>query len=59
DLQSLHQFLWDKTDIANKAYAKYADAHHKVTPNWTPGTLVWLDWHNLKTQRPLIKPDHK
>ncbi|KAG6868024.1 hypothetical protein C0993_008260 [Termitomyces sp. T159_Od127] len=33
DLQSLYQFLQDEINIANKAYAKHADAHCEVTPN--------------------------
>ncbi|KAG6884270.1 hypothetical protein C0993_012632, partial [Termitomyces sp. T159_Od127] len=44
DLQSLHQFLQDKINIANKAYAKHADAHRGVTLNWTPSTIVWFNW---------------
>ncbi|KAG5726541.1 hypothetical protein E4T56_gene4663 [Termitomyces sp. T112] len=59
DLRSLHQFLQDEINTANQAYSKHADACRKPTPNWPPGTLVWLDWRNLKTWRPSIKLDHK
>ncbi|KAG5720268.1 hypothetical protein E4T56_gene3342 [Termitomyces sp. T112] len=59
DLQSLHQFLWDEIDTTNQAYSKHADACCKPTPDWPPGTLVWLDQRNFKTQRPSIKLDHK
>ncbi|KAG5719001.1 hypothetical protein E4T56_gene20382 [Termitomyces sp. T112] len=40
DLQSLYQFLQDEIDTANQAYSKHANAQHKLTPNWPPGTLV-------------------
>ncbi|KAG5732841.1 hypothetical protein E4T56_gene2800 [Termitomyces sp. T112] len=40
DLWSLHQFLWDKINTANQAYSKHANAQHKSTPNWPPGTLT-------------------
>ncbi|KNZ75786.1 hypothetical protein J132_01532 [Termitomyces sp. J132] len=43
DLRSLHQFLQDEIDTANQAYSKHADARRKPTPDWPPGTLVWLD----------------
>ncbi|KAG5716920.1 hypothetical protein E4T56_gene8539 [Termitomyces sp. T112] len=59
DLQSLHQFLQDEIDTANQAYSKDTDVRRKLTPNWPPGTLVWLDRRNLKTRRPSIKLDHK
>ncbi|KAG5715266.1 hypothetical protein E4T56_gene2989 [Termitomyces sp. T112] len=49
----------DEINTTNQAYSKHADARHKPTPNWPPGTLVWLDRQNLKTQRPSIKLDHK
>ncbi|KAG5722479.1 hypothetical protein E4T56_gene2867 [Termitomyces sp. T112] len=59
DLRSLHQFLRDEINTANQAYSKHADAQCNPTPDWPPGTLVWLDRRNLKTQRPSIKLDHK
>ncbi|KAG5722170.1 hypothetical protein E4T56_gene6834 [Termitomyces sp. T112] len=59
DLQFLHQFFWDKISTINQAYSKHANTQCDPTPNWPPGTLVWLDQCNLKTQRPSIKLDHK
>ncbi|KAG5716111.1 hypothetical protein E4T56_gene10872 [Termitomyces sp. T112] len=59
DLRSLHQFLRDEINTANQAYSKHTNTHRKPTPDWPPGTLVWLDRQNLKTWRPSIKLDHK
>ncbi|KAG6895920.1 hypothetical protein C0992_011572 [Termitomyces sp. T32_za158] len=59
DLRSLHQFLHEEIDTANKAYAKHANAKREDTPDWTPGTQVWLDRRNLRTWRPFLKLDHK
>ncbi|KAG5719025.1 hypothetical protein E4T56_gene20411 [Termitomyces sp. T112] len=59
DLRSLHQFLRDKINTTNQAYSKHANACRKPTPDWPPGTLVWLNWQNLKTWRPSIKLNHK
>ncbi|KAG6876004.1 hypothetical protein C0992_001437, partial [Termitomyces sp. T32_za158] len=59
DLQSLHQFLHEEIDTANKAYTKHADAKQEDTPNWAPSTQVWLDQHNLQMQRLSLKLDHK
>ncbi|KAG6894021.1 hypothetical protein C0992_007830, partial [Termitomyces sp. T32_za158] len=33
DLRSLHQFLREEIDTANKAYTKHADAKQEDTPN--------------------------
>ncbi|KAG5734196.1 hypothetical protein E4T56_gene1185 [Termitomyces sp. T112] len=55
-----HQvFLWDKINTTNQAYSKHANAQRKLTPNWPPSTLVWLNQQNLKIQRPSIKLNHK
>ncbi|KAG5735085.1 hypothetical protein E4T56_gene20481 [Termitomyces sp. T112] len=39
NLRFLHQFLQDKIDTTNQVYSKHANARHKLTPNWPPGTL--------------------
>ncbi|KAG6897526.1 hypothetical protein C0993_007475, partial [Termitomyces sp. T159_Od127] len=47
DLQSLHQFLWNKIDITNRAYAKHANCHDPLP---TPRTQPWpQDSNPLKT----------
>ncbi|KAG6890473.1 hypothetical protein C0992_001330 [Termitomyces sp. T32_za158] len=38
DLQSLHQFLHEEINTANKAYSKHADAKQEDTLDWAPGT---------------------
>ncbi|KAG6896137.1 hypothetical protein C0992_010051 [Termitomyces sp. T32_za158] len=59
DLWSLHQFLHEEIDTANKAYAKHADAKQEDTPDWAPSTQVWLNRRNLQMQHPSLKLDHK
>ena len=59
DLKSLHGYLRDQIRVANEAYARFEDPHRTPTPDWPVGTMVWLDWRNIKTKRPMKKLDHK
>ena len=59
DLKSLHTHLREQIQVANKAYARFEDPYRSPTPDWPIGTLVWLDWRNIKTKRPMKKLDHK
>jgi hypothetical protein len=55
----LHQHLREQIQVANEAYANFADRKRDPTPSWPLGTLVWLDLRNVKTKRPAKKLDFK
>ncbi len=59
DLKALHQHLREQIQVANEAYANFADRKRDPTPSWPLGTLVWLDLRNVKTKRPAKKLDFK
>ena len=59
DISKIHNTLVTNINHANELYAKHYNAKRQTTPEFTVGSKVWIDTHNIRTTRPSKKLDYK